>query len=251
MKLNSLSIVHRSVVSAAKASARQLGIAIKRYRNELDDENVLRQLLQEVTIDLVVDVGANIGQFANLLRRCGYQGMIVSFEPLLNAHRNLVDASRCDPLWKVAERVALGAASGLTEINVAGNSASSSLLPMLESHVDAAPHSDYVGTEAIAIERLDAVLPKMLIEARHGLLKIDTQGYEDRVLEGATGVIGGFAAVQVEISLKPLYAGQASGARLFKLLDSYGFELQFVIPGFRDAKSGRLLQFDGIFVRRK
>ena len=101
--------------------------------------------LRKFEIDLVLDVGANKGQFASEIRHCGYAGRIVSFEPLSQAHGELLQSSAGDPMWDTYPRCALGDHDGEAEINIAGNSHSSSIMPMLESHLNAAPESAYEG----------------------------------------------------------------------------------------------------------
>ena len=90
--------------------------------------------LRHSHIDLVIDIGANEGQFAKELRAGGYSGRIVSFEPLSAAHRRLLQESNRDSAWHVHPRCALGDRLGEIELNISGNSVSSSILPMLASH---------------------------------------------------------------------------------------------------------------------
>lgn len=108
--------------------------------------------------DLVLDVGANTGQYAARLRELGYGGKILSFEPLPDAHAQLLARAAADPLWEVHPRCALGAAAGTGALNVAGNSVSSSLLPMLDLHAAAAPRSIYIGQVETPVTTLDALL---------------------------------------------------------------------------------------------
>ena len=91
---------------------------------------------------------------------------------------------------------------------MAANSISSSVLPMLQSHVDAAAGSQTIGTEVVAVIRLDDVTAGYLRGAKAVLLKVDTQGFEWDVLDGAVETLGKVAAVQLELSLLPLYGGQ-------------------------------------------
>ena len=99
--------------------------------------------------DVILDVGANTGQFAKNLRASGYHGHIISFEPLSSAHAILASAATSDSLWDVAERCAVGASDSWTTINIAGNSYSSSLLPMLDLHREAAPEIGVSGNGAV------------------------------------------------------------------------------------------------------
>lgn len=203
--------------------------------------------LQKFGIDLVLDVGANTGQFASEIRRCGYAGRIVSFEPLSLAHGRLLQSCAGDPLWYAYPRCALGDHEGEVEINIAGNSESSSILPMLESHRSAAPYSAYQGKEMVAIKTLDAVAWQYLKDARAVFLKIDTQGFEWQVLDGARDTLPHIKGILVELSLIPLYEGQHLWRNVIDRLEAAGFTLWGFKPVFSDPVSGQTLQVDGVF----
>jgi FkbM family methyltransferase len=229
--------------------ALRAGIDMHRYNAVESAQARLLHQLRTHDIDTVIDVGANDGGYGSLLRQGGYQGTIVSFEPLSAAHAGLLQATAGDPLWHVAPRLALGECAGQARINIAGNSASSSLLPMKGLHADAAPTSRYVGTEAVAVMALDEFTHPALEQARNVLLKIDTQGYEMPVLHGARRWMQRLAGVQLELSVAPLYEGQVLHGELMAHLAAQGLELWNLMPGFVDPASGRMLQFDGVFFR--
>ena len=210
----------------------------------------LVRLLQHLGTDLVLDVGANVGQYGSELRLYGYRGRIVSFEPLATAHAALERAARRSREWTAAPRMAIGDADGEIEMQIAGNSVSSSILDMLPAHEKAAPGSAYVAREKVALRRLDGVAGQYLAGARRVLLKIDTQGYEDPVLTGAAGVLDRITVIQTELTLVPLYAGQRLFDEMRARIEGMGFELFAVFPGYVDERSGRTLQVDGFFVRR-
>jgi FkbM family methyltransferase len=206
------------------------------------------KLFSLLGIDLLIDVGANAGQFATLCRAHGYQGSILSFEPSSAAHRELLKAAVSDPFWTVADRMALGAVSGEVEINIAANSFSSSILPMLDSHLSAAPESQYIQREMVPVRRLDDVLPEDA-ESCKIFLKLDVQGYEPQVLSGAAHTLTQTSAVQLEMSLLPLYEGEQLLPQMSAAMKARGFDLWDLEPSFRDTSTGRLLQVDGIFTR--
>ena len=205
--------------------------------------------LHQHGIDAVLDIGANVGQFGTALRRAGFRGRIVSVEPLPGAFDALQGASAADPGW-TAERAGVGARVGTLTMNVAGNSVSSSALPMLDRHADAAPQSRYVGTEEVEATTVDELVARHGLTPATALLKIDVQGYELPVLEGAAATLERFAAVRTEMSLVALYDGQALLPDLLAHLGGRGFELWMLEPGFVEPGTGRLLQADGIFFRR-
>jgi FkbM family methyltransferase len=201
--------------------------------------------------DVIFDVGANTGQFAQGLRASGYYGHIISFEPLSGAHATLVAAAASDPLWDVAERCAVGASDSCTEINIAGNSYSSSLLPMLDLHREAAPESAYQGTEACRVITLDSYIDRTFSDPTTLFgLKIDTQGYEAQVLAGLRRNRERVKVIVCEMSLSPLYAHAPSMSELCHLLAELGYRCIALGPEFEDPRTGKLLQANGVFVRR-
>lgn len=229
---------------------RKAGFEVYRYSVQTSSGAQLDRLLKYCRIDLVVDVGANSGHYALELRANGYSGRIVSFEPLAAPHSKLEEAARGDADWEVAPRMALGDVDGKIAIHVAGNSLSSSILDMLPEHERAAPGSGYVATETVPLHRLDTVAAKHFADSRRTLLKIDTQGYEDRVITGAEKVLDRVIAIQAEMSLVPLYAGQPLMDEMRDRIARLGYELFAVFPGYVHAETGATLQLDGYFLRR-
>ena len=231
---------------------RKFGMEVHRYVPLVSAKEAQQTVssLQKFEIDLVLDVGANQGQFASEIRRGGYTGKIVSFEPLFEAHGKLLQASNEDAKWDAYPRCALGDHNGEVEINIAGNSDSSSILPMLDSHRSAAPESAYQGKEIVPIKTLDAVAGQYLKDARAPFLKIDTQGFEWQVLDGARDTLPHIKGILVELSLVPLYEGQHLWQEVIGRLEAEGFTLWAFKPVFSDQASGQTLQVDGVFYRK-
>jgi hypothetical protein len=119
-------------------------------RIDLTPAQLRRQrLVENFGIDIILDVGASTGQFGRRMRQdLGYKGKIISFEPLNAAFRSLAENAKEDPMWEVWH-CGIGESEARMEINVAGNSDSSSFLGMLPAHVRSAPDSRYIGSEAI------------------------------------------------------------------------------------------------------
>jgi FkbM family methyltransferase len=182
------------------------------------------------------------------VRRNGYEGRIVSFEPLADAYGRLEERSRSDPRWDCV-RLALGDTDGSAEIHVAGNSMSSSLLDMEPLHLRAAPKSAYVGTESVPIARLDSIWADIAGDADRVYLKMDVQGYELNVLGGAALCLSTVACVEAELSLAPLYRDQADFREVIAHLEKQGFRLFALEPCFEHPQSGQMLSMDGIFSR--
>ncbi|GAA1860995.1 [alpha-L-fucopyranosyl-(1-_3)-alpha-L-rhamnopyran osyl-(1-_3)-2-O-methyl-alpha-L-rhamnopyranosyl] dimycocerosyl phenol-phthiocerol 2'''-O-methyltransferase [Pseudonocardia ailaonensis] len=208
--------------------------------------------LRHEGVDTVVDVGANSGQYGANLRRLGFTGRIVSFEPVAEACAAARRRSAKDARWSV-QQLALGAEPARVEIHVAANgAASSSVLRMLPAHEDAAPEAKVVRSEDVEQQPLDEVWDQHVGAGGRAFLKIDVQGYERHVLDGATRVLadGLVAGLQLELSYVALYEGGWNQAEALAWADGHGFELFRILPGFSDAATGRMLQADGIFFRR-
>jgi FkbM family methyltransferase len=224
-----------------------------KVRNYSSESDWRRNLVKELTsrkIDVILDAGANSGQYATGLRHSEFAGRIVSFEPLSGPFARLAHNAAADPLWD-CRQYALGDDDTMISMNVAGNgAASSSILPMLQSHRDAFPRANYVSTEDVEIRRLDAVAPEVLRPNDAAFLKIDVQGFEKHVIAGGeTTIKQHCAGMQVELSFAPLYDGDMLVQDALDLVDSLGFVLAGLAPGFIDVRNGRVLQADGVFFR--
>jgi len=200
-------------------------------------------------VTLVFDVGANCGQYGAMLREAGYRGRIVSFEPQAEAHRRLVRATQHDHHWIAGERVALGARRESVTMHIAGNGVSSSILCIDDCLANAAPQAVSVQSEAITVVPLDEIAPKYIQDDDRVFLKIDTEGFEASVLDGASRTLDRALGVQVEMALAPLFVGQARFEELYARLAHRRFVPWAILPGFTDMRSGRMFQCDGVFFR--
>jgi FkbM family methyltransferase len=225
---------------------KQIGFEIKRYPNS--DLRRRINLINHFSINKIFDVGASVGNYALEMRKLGFNGEIVSFEPLSISFQQLLNKSKKDKFWQ-AINVALGDFDGKSIINIAANSDSSSLLAMLPQHVKSAPESIYKATEEITVNRIDSIFENFYMEGDNLYLKIDTQGFELAVLEGAKNTLGRFTGIQLEMSIVPLYKGAGSYYEMIDYLNKNGFYLFSIENGFYDKLTGRLLQFDAVFFR--
>ncbi|PZS20039.1 MAG: FkbM family methyltransferase [Pseudonocardiales bacterium] len=199
-------------------------------------------------IDTVLDVGANIGQYGSALRSSGFTGWIISCEPLSDAFGHLARRAGSDLRWTPLQ-TAVGDAPGRLEINISANSYSSSILPMTAAHLGAAPGSQFTGTERVPVTTVAALVSEHRVRPGGALLKVDTQGYEGPVLDGAAALLADFAAVQLELSFVALYEGQQLFGELADRLAGAGYAMYGLDAGFADPRTGRMLQCDALFVR--
>ena len=227
-----------------------LGFDLHRLSPASNPSAQLLAALEHVQADTVFDIGANVGQFAQELRSVGFAGRIISFEPLTTAHAQLSKFAQNDSKWLVHPRVAVGDRDGDIEINIAGNSVSSSILPMLDAHSSTAVGSAYVASERTPLICLDTSAKQYLRANSRPFIKIDTQGFEWQVLDGATETLERAQGVSLELSLVPLYGGQRLWVELIERMENKGFTLWTIQTGFSDPCTGRSLQVDGIFLRR-
>jgi len=120
---------------------------------------------------------------------------------------------------------------------------------MLPLHEELAPNSKYVGRESIQIKTLDSVLHAVRSEDQNIYLKIDAQGFEKNILDGAENVLRFIDTIQLEMSLLPLYEGDILFHDMCRNLHQQGYRMVAIEPGFSDEQSGQLIQCDGIFHR--
>jgi FkbM family methyltransferase len=206
-------------------------------------------LLARHRIELVLDVGANVGQYARGLRAAGYGGRILSFEPQSAAHAALTTAAAADPAWLVAPRMALGDAEGEVTINLSGASDMSSALAFTAETERHFASDRFVGSETAPLRRLDGLWPELVRPGERVFLKSDTQGFDLAVLRGASGALASILGVQVEASLHPIYQGQPDYRAVLDFLLPAGFALMQVIPGYFSRHHGRMLECDLVLFR--
>jgi FkbM family methyltransferase len=235
------------VKSIVRAVLRWFDIDVHRYSNSIRPKRI--RTLKENSISVVLDVGANTGQYARELRTDGYIGRIVSFEPLADAFSELTRNAAPDTIWE-CRQLALASAEGTAEINIAENSVSSSLLPMSDRHLAADPHSAYSGTQTVDMVRLDSLRYELLDPADRVYLKMDVQGYELEVLQGASEMLNQVLAIETELSVVQLYEKQVLLHEMIKYLYAIGFTCTWLEKSFLDPDSSDVLHLDGIFVRR-
>jgi FkbM family methyltransferase len=216
---------------------------------KMSDEEILLKAIKSNQIDLIFDIGANTGQFSELVIKLGYEGNIVSFEPISKAYELLLQKSRKYKRWEVFDRCAIGDIDGTININVSQNLLSSSALKILEHHTSVSPESNVVSIESVPIYKLDSIYNQYKEKFNNILLKIDTQGYEEKVLIGAGNFLTFVKGVLVEVSLIPLYEGQKLYDDIYEMLKARGYSLWGVFPAFVNKSNGRMLQLDLLLFR--
>ncbi len=225
----------------------KFGIQIVRYPNGF--ENIKLDYIRKKNIQYIVDAGASAGHYGNMMRKAGYKGHIESFEPLNDVFQKLEALAAIDSSWG-ANNFALGATNEVMEINVAGNSFSSSFLPMMHAHEAGAPASKYVSRQSVEIKRLDQILDSFLPNGEMFFLKMDVQGFEKQVIEGAEGVWSRIAGIEIEMSMVELYSGELLYHEMISYLGQLGFKLNYIQNGYTNVESGELYQIDGLFVKQ-
>ena len=235
-----------------KSSLRQFGYDITQH--PIPDWYLLRtgltELFDQLQINCAIDVGANNGQFASFLRQIGYKGRIVSFEPVSTTFKLLEEKSRNDHDWRV-QNLAVGSADETLEINITDGSVFNSLLPMNSYGKTQFPKESVVRrTEKVNVVRLDSIMDEIVqgLETPRVYLKMDTQGYDLQVLEGASTCLPLILGLQSEIALKPIYEGMPDYLTSLAKLNDLGFSATSLIPVTRDEKL-RIVEFDCLMVR--
>ena len=217
----------------------------------LPSDPVARQwldLMQSNKIDVVFDVGANTGQFGKKIRKLGYAGPIVSFEPLPEAYPILQRTALDHQPWQTV-RTGIGNNDGTAEINVSRNSYSSSLLPILPLHVESEASSVYIRQETIQVQKIDSILNQYCQPGQNVYLKIDTQGYEKQVFDGCHQSLDRIRGFQLELSLQPLYEEETLLQEMIIVLRQAGYKLKLIESGHRNYETGELLQIEGYFFK--
>ena len=243
--------------SLAKKILRRFNLEIKRidpnYRSVESADTyfgLLAKILSNHKVKLVLDVGASTGNWASQLIEEGYDSKIVSFEPLSGSYRVL--KSRCSefPNWE-CQNFAMGDATGQTSIKVSKNNESSSISKILNTHIEAFPESKIIREENIKVKTIDDFLQKRPDLGGNIFAKVDVQGFEKKVLTGASESLNRISILQLEIGLEALYHGELLFCDWLEHLKNLHFHPLHVQNAFSHHETKRLLQVDCIFVNEK
>ena len=208
----------------------------------------LNKILSYHKINLILDVGAYTGTYAQSVRRFGYNREIVSFEPIKESYEKLILNSSDDKRWSVHKRVALGKENKIIKINVSKKKDSSSILKIKKNHLKLEPESKIINNEKVNMIKLDKII-KQYASKKNTYLKIDTQGYEYPILLGSGNLLKRIKLIQLELSLQKLYEGQESWGKILKYLEKFHFKIWNIVPGFKNKENSQLMQFDVILYK--
>ncbi|UZW55768.1 FkbM family methyltransferase [Sphingobium sp. JS3065] len=227
-------------------------LAVAGRVHQYPEIQALRRFLSVFAIDCVFDVGANRGQYATMLRKdAGFRGTILSFEPNPEIFAELERNAASDRKWHVFN-MALSDFDGTASFNImAADQFSSLKKPSGEQDAIFADRNKVTRTVDMQCRRLESMLPEL--KRAHGFarpfLKMDTQGHDLSVCEGAGGVLGEMAGVQTELGVRPIYEG---GTGYRDMIDWLAIRA-FVPSAFFANNKGHfplLVEMDGIFVNQ-
>jgi FkbM family methyltransferase len=220
-----------------------LGLEIRRIPTS---EMKQLQWLVDLQIKTVLDIGANVGQFAHSIHELLPDAMIYSFEPLPECCEELVASFAAIPRFK-GFNLALGNESGLVQMNRNEFSLSSSLLPLGELHKQNFPFAQKESVQEVSMTRLDDIADSLEL-CEPILIKVDVQGFEDRVIDGGIGVFKQASVILMELSIEQLYKDQLLFDDIYQKLKSLGFQYR---GNYAQASSpnGRILYVDSIFTK--
>jgi len=209
-------------------------------------ENELIKILDSVNTDLVLDIGANKGQFAKKLIDFGYKKSILSFEPISSLHNILIEASRNFESWHIHDKCCIGNTESRAKINISNLIGNSSLLKIKGSKFNVT-QSHYVDEEEVDQITLGSLNSNSIIQVASNIfIKMDVQGYEHVILSklGETNynIVGFF----IELSLVELYDDQEDYLYICNQLKSFGYDLVYVTS--ESIRSNRMIQFNGVFL---
>jgi FkbM family methyltransferase len=208
----------------------------------------LRTLLERCDVNLVLDAGANEGQFVQEVRAF-YPGEIHSFEPVASVFAKLAKAASSDTNWHV-HQYALGSQESVRSINVSNRTVFSSMLKT-NDYCSRQFGNLSLGTreEVVAVRRLDNVLNEIIpkIEGKRIFLKMDTQGFDLEVFAGLGDALSYVCALQSEVSLVPIYEGIPHWLETISAYEKKGFGVVGMFPVVRD--SNRVIEYDCVLVR--
>ena len=228
-------------------------LVIPPYDVHLGPERMhLRRFFDYFSVDCVFDIGANTGQYATMLREMiGFRGPIISFEPIPELAAALKVEAASMPNWYV-EALALDRESGPATFNVMSETQFSSLRRPSADQPGIFRADNAVAREVPVMRATIAeVLPRWQekLGFKRPFLKMDTQGNDLAVVEGAGAALARFVGLQSELAIQTLYEGATDYAETIRRYQALGFELSALIPNNR-GHFPQLIEIDCVMFRR-
>lgn len=202
---------------------------------------------QGINPKTILDIGANVGQFAVAASKMFPDATVYSFEPDPDTVQVLRKNVSAMQRVKVRE-LALGEEPGEVIFNVNKNTQVSSILPLHQGRLEAFPDATVTKTIKVPLDTLDRVFRNVEMEAPI-LLKIDVQGYEDRVLKGASNLLQRIDYILFEASMKQLYEGERTFVEMIKLMEGFGYVLLRPLNYHVSPLNGEVIEMDVLFRR--
>ena len=209
----------------------------------------LDRLISTLNVSCVLDVGARVGDYGLWLRRNGYRGDIISFEPVSSNFQALEKAAAHDANWHCFN-YALGAEQSISSINVSKHTAYSSFHQVSTAAQERFGEETYTEREEkVEVHRLDDVFGTLPLKVTDRLyLKMDTQGWDLEVLKGARETLSHVIALQTEVSVQPIYEGMPVMRDSLEAIADYGFTPSGFFPVNLDSRMAAI-EFDLVAVR--
>jgi FkbM family methyltransferase len=222
----------KSVASKRVGDLFNVYIVRKGRAGPMLEQDLLESILRRFAVDCVFDVGANEGQYARMLRRLGYLGNIVSFEPVPKLAARLRQAAAHEKNWFI-EELALDEHVRDAGFNVMASHQFSSLAAPSHAATDLFANANVVSeTIAVKTARLEDVMARYAAKLSFArpFLKMDTQGNDLAVARGAGSSLQKFVALQSELAIKPIYDKQANYRESIDFYEAAGFVLTGFVP---------------------
>lgn len=198
-------------------------------------------------IDVLIDGGANCGQYALWARQCGFHERIISFEAAPSTFELLSEAASSDGSWE-CRNVALGPEDGEIMLHLSSSSLGSSVFQPTDYHLRAWPDDVEAGMERVRMRSLTSLWHELDCDGRRIYLKLDVEGFELPVLEGAGSVLDHVALLEVELPLVGMYQNAPTFKDILDFLMGRGFSIVALEQNHGgDKETGQMLMIDGIF----
>ncbi|HPD83595.1 MAG: FkbM family methyltransferase [Alphaproteobacteria bacterium] len=224
---------------------------LKKNKPHKNAEGRVALTIQEHGIDTVIDVGANMGQTHDTLRRWGFKGNIISIEPLPSLQENLQKKAKQDPLWTVLPPLALGNDNKNIEMNVSEATDMSSILEVSDELLVALPKSNKVTQVTIPMKTLDTLYEELQLDQKRVFIKLDTQGYEMNILKHGKKALQKAIGLRLEMSLFEVYKGEALMSEIMMFMKENNFAPYLIWETYFSRKLNRQLQADGVFYKER
>jgi FkbM family methyltransferase len=217
----------------------------------------LKKIIDIYNIEVILDVGSNIGQFASKILKSNYQKKLVLIEPVKKNFHKLNEEIKQNKLYKKENvefyNIALGTKNSYqTMFKSSRGGDMDSLLTVNNDAIDLVKNSQIIGEETVEVQDINFFLKNMKFK-ENIFIKFDTEGLDFKLVKHINqDYLKKVTAIMIEVGEVKFFNNQEGNPKeIDEFFERNDFILYNIDPFFSNPATGQLLVRDNVYLNKK